>query len=77
MNQIHLIRTTDIHRNAPMWIVCDHQHRLNGRPRETEARILKRWSDLHGQPDKLIRYDGPMRPSEAAATIVSIQEGTA
>ncbi len=76
--QVHVIRTTDIHRGTPMWIVFDADgHRLNGKPRQSKDNLVNRWIAKHGIPDKIITYDGPMRPSVAAMTIASVQEGRA
>lgn len=71
---IHVIRTTRIEDNHRIWIVCDSQHRLDGRKDQSKRAVVNRFVALYGMPTKQINYDGVLRRSEMAMTIAEIQK---
>lgn len=74
MSEVNILRTTSM-AGRKIWVAFDRTRRITGRPAESKRALLQRWEDLYGPVSRLSLYTGVHRPSEAAATIVSVQEG--
>jgi len=71
----YILRTVNIkNEKQNIWIVFDKTQTLYGKAQESKESVLSRWAELFGKPGKLIAYTGLHRPSEAAMTILEIQE---